>query len=166
MKKVLAISVISLMSFILFPSAASAHAGIVSTTPSQDQVLTAMPQELSITFTEDLLTIDGKAVNTISLTHFDGPPVEIGEVSVQGARISAAIPESEYESGVYEVTYSIVSADGHKVTDSYTFSLNAPTLYVAPAAKEPSKGVIPTPIVGAIIVVIVIGGIYLIARRK
>ena len=166
MKKLLSISVIALVGLILLPASASAHAGVITTVPSQDQVLTAMPQEISMTFSEDLLTIDGKEVNTISLNHFDGPPVEIGEVRVQGATISASIPESEYESGVYEVTYSIVSADGHKVTDSYTFSLNAPTLYVAPAAKEPSRGVIPAPIVGAIIVVVVIGGFYLFLRRK
>ena len=126
-----------------------------------------MPSEISIQFSEDLLTITDKEVNTISLTHFDGPPVEVTDVKVNGATLSATVPAGEYESGVYEVVYKIVSADGHKVIDSFTFSLNTPTLYTAPAEEPEGDGVLPLPIVLALAVLAALGGFFALrARRK
>jgi methionine-rich copper-binding protein CopC len=165
MKKLLAL-MCALYFSLAFTPAAFAHAGVVSTTPSQDQSLTVMPSELKVTFSEDLLTLGDKQVNTISLTHFDGPPVEITDVTINGNAITASVPEGEYESGTYEVVYSVVSADGHKVSDSFTFSLNAPTLYAEPAVQTKSDGVIPAPIVGAIVIVVLVGGIYALRRKR
>ena len=118
------------------PTAAFAHAGVVATSPAQDEVLTAMPAEISVEFTEELLTISGEKVNSISLTHFDGPAVELTDLIVDGRVISAKIPEGDYEAGTYEVFYTIVSADGHKVSDSYSFSLNAPLIAPAPISEH------------------------------
>jgi len=148
----------------LLPVAANAHAGVVGTSPTQDEVLTSMPSEISITFSEELLTITGQEVNTISLSAFDGPPVEIGEITIAGTTLSATIPDGKYESGVYEVFYRIVSADGHKVSDSFTFSLNAPALVSEPVVDE-GDGVIPAPIALAIAIVLLLGG-YLAFRAS
>ena len=162
MKRIL-ISLISL-AVLLVPVNANAHAGVVSTSPSQDQVLNEMPSEISITISEELLTIAGQAVNTLSLTAFDGPPVEISEITVSGTQISAVVPAGEYASGVYEVVYRIVSADGHKVSDSFTFSLNAPALIAEPVLEK-GDGVIPAPIAASIAIVIALGG-YLALRAS
>ena len=164
MKKLL-ISLASL--FLIYIGSATpafAHAGVVGTSPSQDQVLTSMPNEISITFSEELLTITGQEVNTLSLTHFDGPQVEVGEIKISGTTLSATIPEGEYESGVYEVFYRIVSADGHKVSDSFTFSLNAPALISEPVVEK-GDGVIPAPIALAITILVALGG-YLALRAS
>jgi methionine-rich copper-binding protein CopC len=157
-------TVISLISLaiLLVPVNANAHAGVVGTSPAQDQVLTEMPRQISITFSEKLITITGQEINTISLSAFDGPSVEIGEIKISGTTLSATIYEGEYESGVYEVFYRIVSADGHKVSDSFTFSLNAPALISEPITEK-SDGVIPAPIAGAIAIVLALGG-YLALR--
>ena len=162
MKRIL-ISLISL-AVLLVPVNANAHAGVVSTSPSQDQVLNEMPSEISITFSEELLTIAGQAVNTLSLTAFDGPPVEISEITVSGTQISADVPAGEYAPGVYEVVYRIVSADGHKVSDSFTFSLNAPALIAEPVLEK-GDGVIPAPIAASIAIVLALGG-YLALRAS
>lgn len=162
MKRIL-ISLISL-AVLLVPVNANAHAGVVSTSPSQDQVLNEMPSEISITFSEELLTIAGQAVNTLSLTAFDGPPVEISEITVSGTQISAVVPAGEYAPGVYEVVYRIVSADGHKVSDSFTFSLNAPALIAEPVLEK-GDGVIPAPIAASIAIVLALGG-YLALRAS
>ena len=162
-----ALRIFGILALMFVPVSANAHAGVVATLPEQDQVLSSMPTEISIKFSENLLTISDQEVNTISLTHFDGPPVDISGITVTGSTLSAVVPEGEYESGVYEVSYTIVSADGHKVTDSYTFSLNAPTLYTAPVARSEGDGVLPLPIVFAIAVVVALGGfLALRARRK
>ena len=159
--------ILGIFAILLVPVNANAHAGVVSTIPERAQELTAMPSEISVTFSEDLLLIDGQDVNTISLTLFAGEPLDITDMKVDGATISAKIPEGAYQSGIYEVNYKVVSADGHKVSDSYTFSLNAPTLYAAEgAAEENESGVIPLPIVGAIVIVVILGGFFALRARN
>ena len=150
---------------LLLPNSAQAHAGVVSTFPSQDEVATVMPAEIKVVFSEELMTITDKEINTISLTHFDGPPVEITDVKVTGTALSATVPSGDYEPGVYEVNYRIVSADGHQVSDSFTFSLNAPVTTSAPSVAEEGDGVLPLPIVGAIAIVVILGG-YLALRAR
>ncbi len=153
------------VAILLVPANANAHAGVVGTSPSQDQVLNEMPKEISITFSEELLTISNQEVNTLSLTAFDGPPVELSNVTVAGNTLSASIPSGEYTPGVYEVVYRIVSADGHKVSDSFTFSLNAPVLISEPVSDTGGDGVIPAPIALAIVIVVILGG-YLVFRSS
>jgi methionine-rich copper-binding protein CopC len=150
---------------LLLPNSAEAHAGVVSTFPSQDEVVTVMPTEIKIVFSEELMTITDKEINTISLIHFDGPPVEINDVRVSGATLSANVPSGDYESGIYKVRYRIVSADGHKVSDSFTFSLNAPVTTAALNVEADGDGVLPLPIVGAIAIVVILGG-YLALRAR
>ena len=150
---------------VISPTVAFAHAGVVATSPTQDQVLNEMPSSISITFSEELLTIDNQEVNTLSLTAFDGPPVEITDLTVSGTQLSAVIPAGEYASGVYEVVYRIVSADGHKVSDSFTFSLNVPALISEPVISDEGDGVIPPPIAIAIAIVVALGG-YLALRAS
>jgi methionine-rich copper-binding protein CopC len=162
MKRML-ISLISL-AVLLVPVNANAHAGVVGTSPTQDQVLTSMPKEIAVTFSEELLTIANQEINTLSLNAFDGPPVELGEIKISGTTLSATIPAGEYASGVYEVTYRIVSADGHKVSDSFTFSLNVPALISEPVIDS-GDGVIPAPIAMAIAIVVILGG-YLALRAS
>ena len=147
------------------PATAFGHAGAVSTSPAQDEVVTVMPAEIKVVFSEELMTITDKEINTISLTHFDGPPVEITDVKVSGATLSATVPQGEYEPGVYEVNYRIVSADGHKVSDSFTFSLNTPVTTSVPYVEDEGDGVLPLPIVGAIAIVVILGG-YLALRAR
>lgn len=149
---------------LIYTFPAQGHAGVVSTFPVQDEVLNVMPEQIKIVFSEELLTIDNQEVNTISLTAFDGPPVEMSEIAVTGTQITAVVPAGEYAAGVYEVVYRIVSADGHKVSDSFTFSLNAPALIAEPIIEE-GDGVIPAPIAVAIAIVVTLGG-YLALRAN
>jgi methionine-rich copper-binding protein CopC len=162
----LSIALIVFIAAVVAPTAASAHAGLVSANPAANVEITSMPVKIELTFTEDLLTIGDKQVNTISMTDPKGAAVNLSEVAVAGAVLSANLPEATFDSGSYTVTYSIVSADGHKLSDSYSFSLNAPTLYVAPAPAPSQHGAIPLPIALAITVLIGIGGYLVLAKRR
>lgn len=158
------------LAILLVPVSANAHAGVVSTNPTQGQVLTSMPTELSVTFSENLLELTNQEVNTLKLSNFDGPEVELGAVKVDGATLSATVPVIDYPSGTYEMVYRVVSADGHEVSDSLTFSLNTPTLYqeqpVEATSVEDTSGVIPLPIALAIAAVIALGGYLIFTRRR
>jgi methionine-rich copper-binding protein CopC len=152
---------------LLVPVNANAHAGLVSSNPAANTEITAMPSEISLTFTEDLLTLGDKGVNSVSLNLMDGAEVALTDVKVNGAVLSATIPAGDYESGVYEVFYKIVSADGHALSDSYSFSLNAPTLLIAPTPEgQGGDGVLPLPIVGAIAIVLILGGFFALRARQ
>jgi methionine-rich copper-binding protein CopC len=159
--------VLAVIALMLVPVSANAHAGLVSATPAANSEVNVMPLSIALTFTEDLLTIGDKEVNTISLTNPEGDQISLGDIAVAGPLLTAAIPEAEYPSGAYTVEYKIVSADGHQLSDSYSFSLNGPTLYTAPApAAEDGDGVLPLPIVGAIAIVILLGGFYALRARN
>jgi len=172
MRKRLSILSFALISLVIAtPTPASAHAGIVSTFPTQGQVLDVMPDYVQVSFSEDLLTLKDQEVNTLSLTHFDGPEIELTKLLVKGNVISAEIPDGDYEAGTYELFYSIVSADGHKVSDSLSFSINGPVTTSASAsatdsAPSKSNGVLPFPIVGAIVLVTLLGGFFALRARN
>lgn len=160
------LKILGIMAIFLSPIAANAHAGVVATSPVQDQVLTSMAREISIQFSEELLMISNQDVNTLSLTEFDGPPIEIENIVVEGEFLKAEIPVVDYAPGTYEVSYRIVSADGHKVSDSFTFTLNAPVVTTAAAPTDGGDGVIPLPIVAAIVILTLTGGFLIFRSRK
>ena len=157
---------LGILAFMLVPVGANAHAGVVSVSPAQDQVLMSMASEISIQFSEELLTISNQDVNTLSLTELDGPPIELENIRVEGEFLKAGIPTGDYAPGTYEVTYRIVSADGHKLSDSFTFALNAPAVTAAPVTTDEGDGVIPLPIVAAVVILILAGGFLIFRGRR
>jgi DNA-binding CsgD family transcriptional regulator len=46
---------------------ANAHSGLISSNPSQGEVLDQLPQALTLTFNEELIVIDGETVNSLQL---------------------------------------------------------------------------------------------------
>jgi methionine-rich copper-binding protein CopC len=156
-----------LATVIITPSSAFAHAGLVSANPAANSEVKVMPGEISLTFTEDLMVLGEKNVNSISLNMMDGPEVTLTDIKVEGAVLSATVPADVYESGTYEVFYKIVSADGHKLSDSYSFALNSIARGVAyTPAKDGGDGVLPLPIVGAIVIVVILGGFFALRARN
>jgi hypothetical protein len=113
-----------------------------------------------------------KEVNTLTVAGPDGALIENLNHRVEGPTLIATLPAAdnesgEYPSGLYTVNYRVVSADGHEVTDSYTFSLNAPMLLATESpADQGGDGVIPLPILISILTLLVAGGILLIRLRK
>ena len=162
---------------IIFPSAAVAHAGLVTANPAANSSASFMPEEIKLTFTEPLMQIEGKSVNSISLSYMKHPDlgfgISLGEMKVDGSTLSATIPADQFETGKYVVSYTIVSADGHKLSDSYSFTLKSfgSTLQPATPAATPApsdedgNGVLPLPIAGAIVIVVILGG-YLALRAR
>lgn len=117
---------------------ASAHTSVVSTTPLYKTTLSEMPAELSITFTDDLMEIGKREVNTISLTAPDDSAVKIDAITIKKSTIIATLGKADYIDGTYRVAYRVVSADGHPVSGSYELYLNTPTSQSA-TRSEPSE---------------------------
>jgi methionine-rich copper-binding protein CopC len=73
-------------------------------------------------FGEDILVIKGKNPNSILVSDSRGKKVSFGSTTISGAKISSAL-EAPLSPGKYTVKYRVVSADGHVVAGSYTFTV-------------------------------------------
>lgn len=118
---------------------ASAHTSVVSTVPTYKSTLTVMVDEIEISFTDELMVIADRDVNSIALVAPDGEEVLIRKTVIAGNSIKALLPAGEYIDGTYTVEYRVVSADGHPVSGMYELYLNHPGRskgVIAPVAEE------------------------------
>lgn len=106
---------------------ALAHTSVVKTVPEYKSTLTEMPSSISIEFTDVLMTLGEKKVNSIELTDPDGNRIAIKKTSINQRILTVQLPERKYRDGTYLVSYRVVSADGHSVSGSYELYLNAPS---------------------------------------
>lgn len=153
----------------LAPAApAWAHNQLIDADPAPDAVLTTAPFEVELTFAEPL----DPTYTVIVVTDADAEAVPTTDPEVDGTRgtVTFTAPPG---SGVYTVTFRVVSDDGHPVQGSYEFT-------VAGEAGRPPEGgtaaddaVIPdvegeaapapAPGAGAGAVATVVGGLVLLA---
>lgn len=114
---------------------AVAHADLESSSPVDGAELDAAPSLVSFTFQEQLIP----AGNAITLTDTaTGSRLDLAEVEVDSNTASVAWPDGA-GSGQYRAAYRVVSADGHPIAGSITFTIAGPG--AQPSASAPS----PTP---------------------
>ncbi|MCU1502869.1 MAG: hypothetical protein JWM12_2223 [Ilumatobacteraceae bacterium] len=102
---------------------ASAHAELISTSPTSGAVLTASPTQIVLTFSEHVDPLP----DSIRLVAGDGAAVAIGSMSqdLGDDTVSASVPT--LADGTYVVAWRAISADSHPVAGAYTFSVGAPS---------------------------------------
>ncbi len=100
-------------------SQALAHAHLKSSVPA-DKATAAAPTELDLTFTEGVnLKFSG-----IKVTGPDGQEVKLGDAMLMDGDKTLMVPVSgKLQPGAYSVEWHVLSADGHKVNGSYTFTV-------------------------------------------
>jgi hypothetical protein len=135
----------------LAPAAgASAHDYLVDSTPKAGSVQTAPLNAVTLTFNDRILDLKGDGSG--SLMQVVGPDArhyETGCPTVLDRTLS--VPVSLGAGGKYVVTYQIVSADGHTVSSSITFTYQPPAGTIASAgnAVGPACGQLETAAPGA-----------------
>lgn len=125
MRKALAALALGLLAVLVTAAPAQAHNYLVASTPEAGETLTALPEHFSVTTNENLLDLGGNGSGFgIEVIDADGLYYGDGCVTVEGPTLStvAAIGEP----GTYRLVYQVVSADGHTVSDEFTFEW-APT---------------------------------------
>jgi copper resistance protein C len=155
---------------VLWGAPASAHNTLVEATPAKDAALTETPAEVRLRFLAAL-----KDDTKLTVTDAQGASA-IGEATIDGKTISA--PFTSTAGGTYTVGYELVSADGHTVKNTYSFTLQLrqvpvvteetsapPPQAVAPEQKSESTPWFPY-IGGAAVAGLVVGGIIAFLRRK
>ncbi|PPI20890.1 transporter [Rathayibacter sp. AY1B1] len=119
-RALVAATAIGLLGSIAVAAPASAHNYLVSTTPAADSTVSEQPGTLVLTTNDDLLVLgtDGTAA-ALRVVGPDGLYYGDGCVSVVGPE--ASMPLELGAAGEYEVTWQVVSTDGHPVSGQYAF---------------------------------------------
>lgn len=114
---------------------ASAHDQLLASTPAADTALATAPTEVSLQFSDSVLTI-GAIVLLVDQDERDwigGDPV------LDGSTVTASV-DGELPAGAYEVRWRVVSADGHPISGLIPFTVGD----AAPAAR-PTAPAVATP---------------------
>jgi methionine-rich copper-binding protein CopC len=113
---------------------ALAHTDLVVSTPTDGAQLATVPDEIQLTFSEDLLP---ESV-VVSVADSAGMVIRVLELEVDGSVVTVTWPPGL--SGTdYTVNYRVVSQDGHPVTGSVSFTVDSPpsaASAVAPTAAS------------------------------
>ena len=115
---------VGLLAVLLYPAPpAGAHASLVRSTPAHRAVLGQVPERVQLWFNERL----EPAYSTVSVWNEAGAQVDARDVAVgpdDPRRLSVTVETRQ--SGLYTVTYRVLSVDGHIVDSRFTFTVKAP----------------------------------------
>jgi copper resistance protein C len=163
MKKIVVLSVVTLLSFLM--PAALAHSELVSSNPSASANIQQLPEQIELEFNEELLNLGSG--NSISIMTPSGEDIGMGDASTEGAKINRLLNTTS-ETGQFQVTYRVASADGHVLNGSYTFNLIEGIIPISENenAADPESG--SNLLVNSVIGIIGFGALLLIelARRS
>ena len=122
-----------------------------------------MPTELSATFDEDLIEIEGEVVNTLELQSADGTNYLLSAATIAGPVVSAKVGDGEYPAGDYLLKYRVVSADGHPVTGEISFSAQSAITIGATPSEPVTTSYAPEPVESSSNVLLyLLGGLVLL----
>ncbi|WP_404303229.1 copper resistance CopC/CopD family protein [Paenibacillus sp. DP01] len=123
----------------LFPHSSWAHAFVVESSPTENQVLDKSPSQVTITFNEDLQS----AFMSIKVTDETGKRVDTGKAQLNPEHQSTMeiqlIPG--VKNGIYTITWRALSADGHPVNGVIPFQVGSGSnAYTDQATPSESSG--------------------------
>ena len=118
----------TLVALVWSPTAAFANA-VASTSPTVGSVLTVAPNAVSVTATGSLLDQG----NSIMVTDPSGNEVDDGSLTISDVTTVIGLKPLT-ASGIYTVSYSLLSATDAPLTGSFTFLFNAPSTLSSPSA--------------------------------
>ena len=112
---------------------AAAHTGLETSAPADDEVLTSLPEAVSLTFTEEVRAQFSQVV----VTGPDGQSINAGPATIEGPVVRQ--PVSGDAVGEHVVAYRVVSGDGHPVSGQLTFTLTGARTATATETAESSQ---------------------------
>jgi len=162
LRKTLAYAVLAFIGTVLVAGPASANS-LVSTSPVAGSTVTSTPSAITLN-TQDVVMDAG---NTVTVTDPQGARVDDGTLTVNGTTIVAGLKLMKV-SGLYTVSYSLLTNNDVPLQGTFTFTFNAPSVISpatptvispsAPATEVPaSTGLaVPVLIVGLIVAVVAV----------
>src|SRR5579872_6448775 len=109
------------------PGVAFAHASLVGSDPPEGATLAASPPALRLDFNEPVSPLVVRLI---------GPNGEAITPRVRAENESLTISAPQLARGTHVLSYRVISADGHPVGGSVTFSIGAPSTGAGIAASD------------------------------
>lgn len=113
---------------------AAAHDELVATDPPADATLDALPPQLALTFSAELLGEAG--ANEVQVTDAAGTVLNDGPAVVTGTTVTQTLAGDAR--GPIRVLWRVVSSDGHPISGEFAFTVSAPAPVTTPAPDEAS----------------------------
>ena len=98
---------------------ASAHAALIGTDPEDGGTLSTAPTSITFTFNEN---VSRRA--QVAVAAPDGTQVDVGRIRAVDNTVTATVPDVD-QRGTYSASYRVISADGHPVTGTVTYTVTA-----------------------------------------
>ncbi|MBD3584740.1 copper resistance protein CopC [Salinimonas sp. HHU 13199] len=100
------------------PAFAHSQMTLSQSSPSDNAMLMSAPEKLSLTFSESV------RLTNVTLASKNGEKIDFGFAPAfdKSARFEWTLPSLSPDT--YKVSYVVMSDDGHKMTDSYTFMVH------------------------------------------
>lgn len=160
----------ALTALVLLAGPAAAHSELTSSDPAQDSVVATAPQQVTLTFSDQVKDFEPQATVQVG----NGEPAA-APVKVDGNKLIVTTGDIPAASGParWQVAFRIVSADGHPISGAVSFQVGEGTVADAPAkdsakapAKEDGPGAGLWAIIGGIAAVIALGAVFLWRRSQ
>jgi len=111
---------------------AGAHTTLVSSSPSNGEIVSIWPEKVVLNFAEDLQTLSGQQVNFVTVSNAQGQQVSGKIVVVNNVVTAELLPNSV--PGLVLVNYRVAAQDGHVVEGEFTFT-NGKNSEVTPSSS-------------------------------
>jgi methionine-rich copper-binding protein CopC len=139
-------------------AAVAAHVELVASSPAVGANLSTAPNEVTITFDDEL------DPDFSSFTVTDGSSTEVGsgevDLTVADRNVTTG-PVTITAPGVYTVTYNVAGVDGHQLEGSFSFGYQATTTIPGPTSNEGSDTAMSEPHPRS--VMFLLGALFLLA---
>lgn len=112
---------ISVFALALAVPTAVSHTSFVSSNPAAGSVVMQWPDQISIEFDEDLISIGEEKANFIVANNSVGDQVSNNDENIDSNIVTVSLSPNQVEGPVL-VFYRVVSADGHPVEGEFTFT--------------------------------------------
>jgi len=138
--RLLAAALVAVVTLLLGASPALAHTRLVSSDPADGASLSAAPEAVSLTFSENIEA----EFATVGVVGPDGRNYQAGQLSAADGVVRTAVSPLG-PAGRYEIGYRVVSDDGHPVQGvvSFTLTTPGPAAAASPAAAPATTQVDP-----------------------
>jgi copper resistance protein C len=160
MRRVGAVLLLTCLGMLGIVTPAFAHNQLTSSNPANEASVDASPGTIVLTFDQPVQA--GEGLNTVAVTSENGDHWEGGAAEVASNVVTAPVRELG-PAGVYTIAYRIISADGHPVSGTLTFTLTTagdgtPAAPPADSAAADESGGVPIWVwIGGAVIVLGIG---------
>jgi len=144
----------------------TAHAEYRSSVPANGATIATVPAQVIITFSQETSATHSNGV----VTDTAGNVVSTGWSVDLNERTKMTIPLTpNLGNGIYTVTYTSLSEDGHQVDGSFIFTVDPAAANAAAVAKASTGGGAPWGLwlaIFSVTTIVVVGGLFAILRSR